>query len=126
LAYLTPKAVFLQAGYLGFLSLENLGVCSHINYEGCEVTLMSKPNEGTKPVISTADLAHLGGGVLAYVREIEGREAAKLLGNQMQVPPNAILFCLYNADGAPISISPTLEGAVGSAIEHELIAATVH
>ncbi len=79
-----------------------------------------------KPVISTEDLAHLGGGVFAYVRKIEAAAAAKLLGNQMQVPANAELFCLYNANGAPISISPNYQAAIGSAHDHELIAASVH
>jgi hypothetical protein len=87
---------------------------------------MSKSVQNTKPVISAADLAHMGGGVLAYVRKIEASAAAKLLGNQMAIPRNATLFCLYNADGSPISISPNYQAAVGSAIEHELIAATVH
>lgn len=79
-----------------------------------------------KPVISTDDLAHLGGGVLAYVREIEAATAARLIGNQIAVPPDAILYCLYNANGAPISISANYEAAIGSAAEHELIAASVH
>jgi hypothetical protein len=79
-----------------------------------------------KPVISSDDLAHLGGGILAYVRKIESAAAAKLLGDQMIVPPNAQLFCLYTAAGAPISISANYEAAIGSAIEHELIAASVH
>jgi hypothetical protein len=81
----------------------------------------------SKPVISSDDLAHLGGGVLAYVRKIEAATAAKLLGDQeFVVPPNTQLFCLYNANGSPISISPNYESAIGSAIEHELIPATVH
>jgi hypothetical protein len=79
-----------------------------------------------KPVISSVDLAHLGGGVLGYVRKIEPAAAAKLVGNSLQVPPNAELFCLYNAAGAPISISVNYQAAIGSALEHELIAASVH
>jgi hypothetical protein len=79
-----------------------------------------------RPVISAEDLAHLGGGVLAYVRKIEAAAAAKLLGNRMQVPPNTELFCLYNADGAPISISPNYQAAIGSAHDHELTPASVH
>jgi hypothetical protein len=79
-----------------------------------------------RPQFTADDLARLGAGVLAYVREIEGTEAAKLLGNQMVVPPEAKLFCLYSAHGAPISISPNYQAALGSAMEHELIAAAVH
>ena len=79
-----------------------------------------------KPIMSSADLAHLGGGILGYVRKIEATAAAKLVGNQLNVPNDAELFCLYNANGAPISISQNYQAAVGSAIEHDLIAASVH
>ena len=75
--------------------------------------------------ISAEQLALLGNGVLAYVREIEGRNAAALLGDKMYIAPDAKLFCLYNANGQPISISQTHEAALGSAFEHELIAATL-
>ncbi len=79
-----------------------------------------------RPMISPAQLANLGGGILGYVRKIEAEAAAKLVGNQIAVPPNAELFCLYNASGTPISISQNYQAAIGSAIEHELIAASVH
>lgn len=72
------------------------------------------------------DLAHLGGGVLGYVREIEGEAARKLMGNRIALAPTAKLFCLYNADGTPISISGSHEAAISSAMEHELVAASVH
>jgi hypothetical protein len=79
-----------------------------------------------RPIITSKELAHLGGGVLAYVRKIEAAAASKLVGKQIAVPPNAELFCLYTASGAPISISANYEAALGSAVEHELIAASVH
>ena len=37
-------------------------------------------------------LAALGGGVLGYVREIEGADAVKLLGDRINVAPKARLF----------------------------------
>jgi hypothetical protein len=75
--------------------------------------------------ISPEQLALIGNGVLAYVREIEGRNASVLLGGEINVAPDAKLFCLYNANGQPISISQSREAALGSAFEHELIAATL-
>jgi hypothetical protein len=77
-------------------------------------------------VLSTEELARLGGGVLAYVREIDADDAKKMLGEGMVIPPKARLFALYNADGTPISISGSREAALGSAFEHELEAASVH
>jgi hypothetical protein len=76
--------------------------------------------------LSPQDLAQLGGGVLGYVREIEADEAKALLGKKARVPAKAKLFCLYNADGTPLSISGSREAAIGSALEHDLTPASVH
>lgn len=76
--------------------------------------------------MSEQDLARLGGGAVAYIREIGGEEAGRLLGSEPVIGPTGRLFALYNADGSPISISPTHEAAVGSAFEHELMPMSVH
>jgi len=76
--------------------------------------------------LDDAALAALGGGVIGYVKEIEGSDAERLLGDRINVSPQAKLFCLYNADGSPISISGSREAAITSAMEHEMVAASVH
>jgi hypothetical protein len=76
--------------------------------------------------LSTQELQILGGGVLAYVREIAAKDAKSMLGEGMVIPPQAKLYCLYNADGTPISISGSREAAIGSAFEHDLMPASVH
>ena len=76
--------------------------------------------------LSAQDLALLGEGALGYIREIEINEAQRLLGNEASVSPESKLFCLYNADGTPVSISGSKEAALGSAFEHELMAMSVH
>jgi len=84
-------------------------------------------NETRKiPDLSPAELAQLGGGALAYIREIEGKEAIRLIGGQAAVAPDARLYCLYGADGTPVSISGSREAAIGSAFEHELMPMSVH
>ncbi|MFO1032818.1 MAG: DUF1150 family protein [Hyphomicrobiales bacterium] len=82
--------------------------------------------EKNLPKFDEQALAALGGGVVGYVKEIEGADAVKLLGDRVAVPPHAKLFCLYNADGSPISISGSREAAITSAIEHELVPASLH
>jgi len=76
--------------------------------------------------LSPEDLAKLGGGDLAYIREIEGKEAVRLMGAEARVAPNTKLFALYHADGTPVSISGTREAAIGSAFENELMPMSVH
>ncbi len=87
---------------------------------------MNAKQTGRIPDLSPAELAQLGGGALAYIREIEGQEATRLIGAQAAVPPDARLFCLYAADGTPVSISGSREAAIGSALEHELLPMSVH
>ena len=76
--------------------------------------------------LSPEELAQLGNGALSYIREIEGREVIRLVGPQARVAPDAKLFCLFNANGSPISISGTREAAADSAVEHELVAISLH
>ncbi len=76
--------------------------------------------------LTTEQLARLGGGVLGYVREIDAEDAKVLIGEKMTLPATSTFFCLYNADGTPVSISASREAALGSAFEHELTPASVH
>lgn len=75
---------------------------------------------------SDAEFARLGGGAVAYVKEIGVDDAVKLVGPRINVPHGAKLFCLYSADGTPVSISGTREAAVANAMEHELLPMSVH
>lgn len=79
-----------------------------------------------KRVPSPKELAQVGGGVLAYVKEMESAEAKALLGGNVALPATGKLYALFNADGSPISISGSRSGALGSALEHDLIPASLH
>ncbi|MGH6855876.1 MAG: DUF1150 family protein [Aestuariivirga sp.] len=87
---------------------------------------MNAENVKKTMTFSEQDFARLGGGALAYIREIQGKEATRLLGHETAIPQNSKLFCLYHANGMPVSISETREAAIGSAFEHELMPMSVH
>jgi hypothetical protein len=76
--------------------------------------------------ITPAELALLGGGRVAYVREIGGAQAAALLGPMARVPAEAKLFALYAADGTPVAIAGSREAALANAFEHDLEPMSVH
>jgi hypothetical protein len=76
--------------------------------------------------LSPEDLARLGMQEFGYIREIGTEEASKLLGPRAVLPVDARLYCLYAADGTPMSISGNLEGALASAMQHEMQTMTVH
>ena len=76
--------------------------------------------------LSAEHFARLGGGEVGYIRELGGEAASKLLGPKMAVPRDAKLFCLFAANGAPMSISGNLSGALASAAENEIKPVSVH
>jgi hypothetical protein len=87
---------------------------------------MTGPETEKKFEIAAEELAMLGNGALGYIREIEPDDAAKLLGPQINLPGDIRLFCLYGADGTPVSISASFEAAFVAARQHELTPVTVH
>jgi hypothetical protein len=87
---------------------------------------MTGPETDKKFEIASEELAMLGNGALGYIREIEPDNAAKLLGPQINVPGDIRLYCLYGADGTPMSISASFEAAFAAARQHELTPVTVH
>lgn len=78
-----------------------------------------------KTFLSDIEFAQLGGGHLAYIREIDPQQASILLG-ELPGPPGAPLFCLYAADGTPMAISVSKQAAMANAIANELMPMPVH
>ncbi|HEY7748178.1 MAG TPA: DUF1150 family protein [Aestuariivirgaceae bacterium] len=76
--------------------------------------------------MSDSEFARLGGGHLAYIREIDLEQASILLGERPVVPAGGLLFCLYAADGTPMAISLSKQAAFANAIANELLPMPVH
>ena len=82
-------------------------------------------NATARMKLSDAEFARLGGGHLAYIREIDAEQAMILLG-ETPGPPGAPLYCLYAADGTPMAISVSKQAAFANAIANELLPMPVH
>jgi hypothetical protein len=80
----------------------------------------------THPAITQEALAQLGGGQLAYVKQIRSEDVAKQFPQAPQLQPGLMLFALHAADGTPIMLTDTREAAVANAWSHELEAVSVH
>jgi hypothetical protein len=76
--------------------------------------------------LSDIEFARLGGGHLAYIREIDPQQASILLGEDAVGPVNGPLFCLYGADGTPMAISVSKQAALANALANELLPMPVH
>ncbi len=75
---------------------------------------------------SEISLASVGLGEVAYVREVPVEDVERMTGHKLQVAPGRNLWCLYLADGTPVSVSDSHEAALANAWEHDLSAISVH
>jgi hypothetical protein len=76
--------------------------------------------------VTVEQLAHLGGGHIAYVKEMASEEARKLFPEVEGIPSGLQLFALLSADGTPIVLTDSRDAAVANAWEHKLLTVSLH
>lgn len=76
--------------------------------------------------LSEEQFAHLGDGMLAYVKPIRSEDVARLFPEVPPVQPGLQLFALLAADGSPIMLTDLRAAAVANASEHELVTVSLH
>ena len=79
-----------------------------------------------KPIMSPQAFAVLGGGKIAYVKQIKSDDVHELYPQAPEMQPGMQLFALHAADGTPILVTDTREAAVANAWNNELEAVSVH
>lgn len=77
-------------------------------------------------VLSPEAFAVLGGGQVAYVREIKSEDVKTLFPQAPLMAPGTKLFALHAADGTPIVLTDSREAALANARENELDTVSVH
>jgi hypothetical protein len=78
------------------------------------------------PRVSLETLAAMGGGRIAYVKQIRSEDVPHLFPQAPHLAPGLKLYALHGADGTPIMITDSREAAVASAWSHELETVSVH
>lgn len=78
------------------------------------------------PIISQIELARLGGGQVAYIKQLKSDEARRIFPAVEGLPSGLDLFSLHAADGTPIALTDTRQAAVSHAMGDELEIASVH
>ena len=76
--------------------------------------------------VSTEALAHLGDGLIAYVKQIRSEDVPSLFPQAPHIAPGLKLFALHAADGTPIMLTDSREAAIANAWSQELQAVSVH
>lgn len=79
-----------------------------------------------RPVLSQADLAHLGEGTVAYLREMESEDLKGRFPGLPDIQPGLKLWALFAADGRPILLSDERDRALAGAFENHLVPVALH
>jgi hypothetical protein len=77
-------------------------------------------------VMSDEQLAHLGDGLVAYVRPILSDEVQRLFPQAPDLQAGMQLFALLGADGSPIMLTDSRDAALANAMEHKLQTVSLH
>jgi hypothetical protein len=76
--------------------------------------------------MSELELAQLGGGRVAYIKTLSGKDAHKLFPAVDGLTDYRELFSLHAADGTPLALTDTLQAAITHAQEGDLAIAALH
>ncbi|MGF1650256.1 MAG: DUF1150 family protein [Hyphomicrobiaceae bacterium] len=77
-------------------------------------------------LITKEELAQLGDGEVAYIREMTSDEASAAFPSIEGLPSGLNLFALHAADGRPIALTDDRATAIEHAMGDELEIATLH
>lgn len=87
---------------------------------------ISKSSEAHDAIMTAVELARLGGGEVAYIKELTSDEAGKLFPAVEGIPRGINLFALNAADGSPIALTDSRQSALAHALEGELTIASLN
>jgi len=79
-----------------------------------------------KITITPAELAHVGEGALAYLREIGSDELTARFPGMPEIESGLTLWALFGANGQPILLSDERDTALAGAIQNQLIPVSLH
>lgn len=86
----------------------------------------SKQDAEAVNVMTLLEFAKLGGGEVAYIKELTSDEAGRLFPAVEGIPRGINLFALHAADGTPLALTDSRQAAEAHAMSDELKVASVH
>ncbi|HMK41450.1 MAG TPA: DUF1150 domain-containing protein [Methyloceanibacter sp.] len=80
----------------------------------------------TRAPMSRRELAQLGDGEVAYIKQLDPEVAEKLFPALQNAPKGIDLFAVLGADGTPLALTDSRKAAIANAIENDLVPVSVH
>jgi hypothetical protein len=88
--------------------------------------MQAKTMERRVPLLTPEQFAHLGDGAIAYVRTIRSEDLSRVYPQAPEIEPGITIFALVGADGTPIVLADSEEGARANAWQHQLQTVSLH
>lgn len=82
--------------------------------------------EHRQSLLTQQQFADLGGGTIAYVRPMRSEDINRCFPEAPKITPGLTIFALMGANGAPIVLADSPEGAIGNARENDLQMVSLH
>ncbi|HTV67912.1 MAG TPA: DUF1150 family protein [Rhizobiaceae bacterium] len=79
-----------------------------------------------KHTYTEAELAHIGEGSLAYLREIESDDLMGKFPGLPEIASGTKLWALFAANGQPILLSDERDRAIAGAFANDLVPVSIH
>ena len=83
-------------------------------------------NNETRAPMSLKELALLGDGEVAYIKQVDTDAAERLFPTLDEALDGIDLFAVLSADGTPIALADSRNAAIANAIENDLVPVSVH
>jgi hypothetical protein len=80
----------------------------------------------TKISLTETQFAHLGEGVVAYMREIDSDDLKTKFPGLPEIDSGLRLWALFAANGQPIMLTDEKSSALASAMQHDLTPVSIH
>jgi hypothetical protein len=85
-----------------------------------------KEDRQTRALMTRSELALLGDGEVAYIKQLDSDAAERLFPALSDAPKDIDLFAVLGADGTPLALTDSRQAAIANAIEHDLVPVSVH
>ena len=76
--------------------------------------------------VTPAELAAIGSGHIAYMRQLSGKQINEAFPSKISIEPEAHVWALFGADGAPIMLAGGASAALAGAFQNDLVPVAVH
>ena len=83
-------------------------------------------NNGTKFTVTQQQLANLGEGTIAYMREMDADELKVKFPGMPDMTPGTKLWALFAANGQPILLADQRDAALAGAFQNDLKPVSLH